>query len=168
MKYLLVLLFPLILIGCGKPCKKEVQSFSSASTIYVYEGLPHQTFGAELLEQELKRDDVIHLHDFPFYNPKVALAKEHQRTLQELFTTKNILPFSGEKNCGGFHPDYVLEWDFENQAAHILICFGCNEIKIVHNNKSSRHDLTPRTLEQLEEVLIHYMKKRPMNPPIHQ
>ena len=61
-------------------------SLATAETLYVYEGLPHQSSEADLLRQEQARNDVTKIGDFPFYVPKFQAAKGRSASLKKLLT----------------------------------------------------------------------------------
>lgn len=151
--------------GLSKPAAitdvKDLQeALTTADKVEVYEGLPHQMFDADLLKKELKRKDIIKIGEYPFYSPaKTAMNSSDLRAV--LSSSKSILPFSGEKLCGGFHPDYCVAWTRENQISHALICFGCHEIYFLSNDKSYRYDLTNEACENLMKLLSPYGEKRP-------
>jgi hypothetical protein len=71
----------------------------------------------------------------------------------------------GEKKCGGFHPDYAVEWSVGRDRYRALICFGCEEVKLFGPALESRNDLDRTAYKRLEELLKPYQKNRPAFAP---
>ena len=85
------------------------ESLNKVDRLFVYEGLPHQMFEADLLKTEKKRKDTLELGGFPFYMPKVAVLDKTAKLLRDVTAdSASYAVFSGEKRCGGFHPDYAV------------------------------------------------------------
>lgn len=153
----------LLLMGCAnKKLDSFTQAVRGAGKLALYEGLPHQSFEADLLERERKTKPVRELHGYPFYQETLALSKEDAHRLSEILGDANTyLPFSGEKKCGGFHPDYAVEWQVGSDVYRALICFGCREAKLFGPAIELRVDLSPVAYKQLRELLKGYHKNRP-------
>jgi len=125
-------------------------------TVRVYEGLPHQLFESESLEREIARDDVIQLGDFPFYSPP---SKSTAAIAKFLSDDSNFDLFRGEKRCGGFHPDYAVEWQYGENLVCAQICFGCHEVLIVKGEDFYRYDMSHRV--EPEKLFEGFRTKRP-------
>jgi hypothetical protein len=137
-------------------------AIDKATRVVLYEGLPHQTWEAKALAQELKSQKTVKLHDFPFYQETLSLEKQDTKDLTALLTRAGSLrPFSGAKLCGGFHPDYCVEWHLGKEVYRVLICFGCHEVKL-HGPKTSVYcDVEDKALAGLQRLLKPYRKNRP-------
>lgn len=113
-----------------------------ADAIVVYEGLPHQHFERESFESEIATKDVIDLDEHPFYREPLEISPEDLDRIREFVTGPDaFFNFVGEKECGGFHPDYAVEWRVGQERFRLLLCFGCGEAKIFGPNLRSRHEL---------------------------
>lgn len=135
-------------------------SLAGAQEVFVYEGLPHQMIERELLKKEKQRDDTTVIGGFPFYTPKVLAKKDVTQKLRDvLASAESYEEFSGEKRCGGFHPDYAVHWVEGESKYSILICYGCGEALIVSAKKSYRYDLKKE--KELRELLKPFASKRP-------
>ena len=133
-----------------------------SKTVEVYEGLPHQMFERGLLEREMERDDVKQIDGFPFYTPAVAAEGRVLQELKVLISDeKTYLKYSGEKKCGGFHPDYTVQWRREENVYWVLICFGCEEVIFTDGGKSLKYDLNSDVKDKLRAPLAGFDKKRP-------
>jgi len=140
--------------------KPFLDSITSADSISIYEGLPHQVFERDLMERERARSDIFWIAKFPFYAP--ALKPEDQQSLKSILSAASTLKlFAGEKMCGGFHPDFCVSWDSEQRTFNALICFGCHEIIFELEGKTFRYDLNQNAYEELMRVLSVYAVKRP-------
>lgn len=145
--------------GCGP--RPPVAAMKSSDTVIVYEGLPHQFYEAKALEQE-KKKPTVELGGFPFYREPLELNDSDRQTLKNLIGDPGSLkPFSGAKKCGGFHPDYAVEWVVGKDVYHYLICFGCWEAKVMGSRSEAMYDVAPNARERLKALLEPYRKNRP-------
>jgi len=171
MKCIIVLPAILFFIGClsakdhipaTEDESKEIRlAIIDSARINVYEGLPHQMFEPELLAKESKRKDTKKIDSFRFYTP--AVAATNPEDLKRILSSPNTIQiFGGEKLCGGFHPDYAVEW-FNTDGARFFaqICFGCHEIIYSDGRREFRYDFEDEPLEELKVELAPYAKKRP-------
>jgi hypothetical protein len=137
-------------------------TIGQADRLTLFEGLPHQLIERELLASERKTKQTVDLHGYPFYSEPLALMPEDAEKLKALLgDATRFASFSGEKRCGGFHPDYAVEWTVEGQVYHCLVCFGCGEVKIYGPLGESRFDMERDTEKRLRSVLWAYEKNRP-------
>src|SRR5262245_61259592 len=86
-----------------------------ADVVALYEGLPHQMFEEQLLAEELHTKQTIRLQGYPFYQEPLPLKEADAKQLTELFCNpRSFRPIRATgiyvKACGGFHPDYCIEW----------------------------------------------------------
>lgn len=144
--------------------EREPRAFASAirrgEEVVLHEGLPHPMFEGELFERERGSRPVEELHGYPFYREPLALTADEAREITgAMASPEQFLPFSGEKKCGGFHPDYAVEWRRGREVYMALVCFGCEEVKLFGPGLASRHDL--RAAERFGEVLGRHRKNRP-------
>lgn len=136
-----------------------------ADTIVLHEGLPHQRFERDLLQHEKETKPVDTIHDYPFYQQTIELTAEDARALGALLAApssyETFWPVLGEKFCGGFHPDYAVEWRRGQDSYQALLCFGCGEVELFGPLLVSRHNLRGR--EKLRAILTKYRRNRPSN-----
>ena len=133
-------------------------SITQANRIFVYEGLPRRMSDPALLKAEKERKDIVKIADYPFYTPQVEILGLPAAELKNFITdSKNFRPFSVEKECGGFHPDYAVTWSLSEKNYSILVCYGCGEVKIVDENKVYRHDA--RITEELKKLFSPFRNK---------
>jgi hypothetical protein len=165
------LLATVLLAGClsakqPAPASEEASSkirkaMAEATTVNVHEGLPHQMFERDLLASESKRKDIEKIGSFRFYTPAVA-ATNPEMLKRILSSSDTIQVFGGEKLCGGFHPDYAVQWSSEDGSRFFAqICFGCHEIIYSDGKNEYRYDFENEPYEKLKKELAPYAKKRP-------
>jgi len=154
-----------ISMTCSKsPTDRFTQKIPEAKKVVLLEGLPHQFYESELLASESRNKSTIEIDGFPFYEEPLPISEEDTRQLTKVLSKpETLLPFRGEKKCGGFHPDYAVEWYVDDQKQTALICFGCGEIVILNHDGKSRHDLDSETKQKLRTLLERYEKNRPRN-----
>ena len=111
--------------------KPLAAAIRKADRVVLYEGLPHPGWENEAYERELKSKKTVKFHDWPFYAKPLPLSEKDGKALTKVFTTaSNFTEFAGEKKCGGFHPDYCIEWHVGKEIYRSLVCFGCGEVKV--------------------------------------
>ena len=139
-----------------------VNSFNISTTFSVYEGLPHPTWETELLEQEKQRSDLANIDGFDFYTPSVAVNEKQILQFKEVLGDNDLYytPL-GLKDCG-FHPDFAVEWTDSETHYQLLICFTCNEVQILSEDRRRNYDLTHTS--GIESLLSKYSIKRPRGP----
>lgn len=133
-----------------------------ADQLVLYEGLPHQLFEEQQLEEEKQKKDTVAMHGFSFYRAPLEVSADDKEKLQGLLGDEGSFHrWPGEKKCGGFHPDYLAEWRVGEATYRFLICFGCPEVKVYGPDKSLRCDIQQEAYEKLKEALNKYRKNRP-------
>ncbi len=137
------------------------QAMAVATSVTVYEGLPHQSFERELLTAESKRKDTEKIGSFRFYIPAVA-AINPEILKRILSSSDTIQVYGGPKFCGGFHPDYAVQWSSEDGSRfYAQICFGCHEIIYSDGKNEYKYDFESEPFEKLKKELAPYAEKRP-------
>jgi hypothetical protein len=148
--------------ACGDPTDRFTAAIASADRMTLLEGLPHQHFERELLESERRSKPVRELDGYPFYQAPLALsAADAKRLMLLLSDPATFQRFSGEKLCGGFHPDHAVEWQQGSRSYRALLCFGCHEVKLSGPGIDQRYDLTDAAAGELKALLSPYRQNRP-------
>ena len=121
-----------------------------ASSLTLFEGLPHPMWESDRLENERATKKTILIHDFPFYARPLALAAEEVEPLRKLSSAAgSYASYMGEKACGGYHPDYCLTWHDGTASYDLMICFGCAEMKLYGPGNYLIVDLNDEAFETL-------------------
>jgi hypothetical protein len=129
----------------------------------LYEGLPHQTWEKELLAKESKEKKTIKRHGFSFYDTAITPKKQDKKDLWAICCTRESFRcYGGMKWCGGFHPDWCLEWKDGDKVYRVLICFGCHEARLYGPKNEVLTDLDKPTIDVLKRILAPYRKNRPL------
>jgi hypothetical protein len=137
-------------------------ALNSASSIQVHEGLPHPSFENGLLEGELRRSDVFHIDEFPFYTTSYELkGTKKGEAIKILSSQSSYRIFGGEKPCGGFHPDFAITWMVGDLKVYELLCFGCSEAMILAGRKKYRYDVKDGAKYELVYLLWGIATNRP-------
>ncbi|HEY1861915.1 MAG TPA: hypothetical protein VGG61_16255, partial [Gemmataceae bacterium] len=69
--------------------------------------------------------------------------------------------YAGPKRCGGYHPDWCLQWKDGDNVYQVLICFGCHKARLYGPKYEQWTDLTSESFKEFAEVLKPYRKNRP-------
>lgn len=137
-------------------------AIARADRITLYEGLPHQVSEKDLLESEIKAKKTVKHHGFAFYAGPLPLKDGDAKSLLALAgNEKSFQPWAGVKKCGGFHPDYLVEFTAGKDVVRMLVCFGCLEVKLHGPNSEVYVDMSDDGLHGLEKVLKPYRENRP-------
>jgi hypothetical protein len=162
---LLAVALGLVVSGCSGPLP-ETTTLKQADRLVLYEGLPHPMYEHEALEAEKKSKPTLTLHEFPFYSETLELkAGDGERLKTLLGDPASFEPHSGEKKCGGFHPDYAVEWETRGQTYQALICLGCWEINVYGPKGGAIYDIRNDARDRLKPLLEPYRKNRPPFKP---
>jgi len=139
-----------------------VKLLKDAEKATLYEGLPHQRHESALLKQEKAAKKTLDFGDFTFYQEPFEVKDTDFKALKAILSSpETFRPYSGEKGCGGYHPDYFVEWYAEGEICRVYLCFGCGEAKVVGPNGETKYDLDSAGRVKLEDVLFAYHKNRP-------
>ncbi|HWU89392.1 MAG TPA: hypothetical protein VN253_19160 [Kofleriaceae bacterium] len=150
--------------ACSDSTGKLATAIDGADRMTLHEGLPHQHFERELLESERRSKPVRELDGYPFYQAPLALSAEDTKRLAQLLSDPaTFQSFSGEKLCGGFHPDFAVEWQKGPRSYRALLCFGCGEAKLFGPGLDERYDLAKLAKSKLEALLGRYRQNRPLS-----
>src|SRR5262245_6972052 len=96
---------------------------AKADKVILYEGLPHQEYEGEELEKERKSKKTISFNGFPFYSEPLDLKAADAKKLTNLYCDpSSFRAWKGYKRCGGFHPDYCIEWRKGKETCRALVC----------------------------------------------
>jgi hypothetical protein len=150
--------------GCSGPLP-ETRTLPTADRLVLYEGLPHPMYEPQALAAERKSKATVTLHGFPLYQEPLELKPgDGERFKALLGDPRSFSPYSGEKKCGGFRPDYAVEWSAGGQVYQALICFGCFEAKIYGPGGETTYDVGRDSQGRFKELLQPYRRNR---PPFH-
>lgn len=121
--------------------KPLIATAAKADRIILHEGLPHPLWQKKVLEEEKKAKKTIEIAGWSFYAEPLELKEgDAKKILDFVGNEKVYVQFRGEKKCGGFHPDYAIEWRVGKDSYYVLVCFGCSEFKVYGQGKAVRTD----------------------------
>jgi hypothetical protein len=142
--------------------KPLVEGIKKADKIIVYEGMPHPTFDKDLLASELKQKKNVRLHQEYFYDSPKPVKEAVGKVLTDVIADPaSLQAYRGPKRCGGFHPDYAVEWKAGSDTYHVQICYGCKELKIYGPKLELHCDIKEDALNRLKETLAKFRENRP-------
>ncbi len=130
--------------------------------ILLHEGLPSEFWEPELREQELTQKKTITFHGYPFYEEQRTLQGTDSEPFTALFSSKaSFKRYDEKKRCGGYSPDYAIEWKAGEAATQALICLECGEVKMFGPKYELYCDLSIEARQRLTQLLRSYQKNRP-------
>ncbi len=141
------------------PITKDI---GRGSSLTLYEGLPHQSWDAELLKKELATKKTVTIHGYPFYERPLSVSPTDVEKLRGLSAAAaSFSPYGGPKACGAYHPDYCLSWKEGEAVYDLLICFSCHEMKFYGPKHESLADIRKDAFDQFQVILKRYQDQRP-------
>ena len=141
-----------------------VAAVKKANRAVLYEGLPHQFLEKESLDKEIQAKKTVSFGGFQFYQETLLLKDKDFAALQVIFgNLDEFKQHTQEKKCGGFHPDYCIEWYADDLLCRVLVCLGCGEIKAFCPQSGVHCDVASHAEQSLSlgEILKPYRKNRP-------
>ncbi len=171
----------ILLAGCSQPVNPIPQSgpprevstdFSRLRTVLeglrkpgeiaIYAGLPSEFWEPQLREEEASRNRTVRLQGYLFYDDRLELKGEVVERLTSLLTAeRSFQRRRAAKKCGGYDPDYCIEWKSNGSTTYILICLECGEVKLLGPRAELYCDLSPETGQNLDQWLKPYQKRPP-------
>jgi hypothetical protein len=131
--------------------------------IVLYEGLPSDFWEPQLRDREVTQKRTIGLHGYRFYDEPLSLrASDPERFTALLSNERSFRRYRSSKRCGGYHPDYCIEWKKGDAATRALICLECAEVKFFGPQAELYCDLNPEASQALAQWLGSYRKNRPV------
>lgn len=141
-----------------------IEGMVMANNIVVYEGLPHDGWEVELYQSERKNKKTRKIHGYYFYEQALDFAEEDKALIRSLNTVEPLfVEWGGMKLCGGYHPDYAIEWQAKQGPYFALICFGCHEVKLFSPKGRLYCDIPDATVKVLKRSLLRYRVNRPQD-----
>lgn len=89
-----------------------------------------------------------------FFEPdEVSLDEKIQSVGRILIKNESVEPWTNNKLCGGFHGDYLLQWQSGNETIFAILCLSCDEVLYYKGCDSFRMDLTSKSAQLIEGVM---------------
>jgi hypothetical protein len=145
--------------------RSVLEGLRNPGEIAIYAGLPSEFWEPQLREVEASRNRTVRLQGYLFYDDRLELNGEVVERLTSLLTAeRSFQRRRAAKKCGGYNPDYCIEWKSNGATTHILICLECGEVKLFGPRAELYCDLNPEAGETLGQWLKPYQKAPPPNP----
>jgi hypothetical protein len=137
--------------------KPVAAAAGKAKEVILFEGFPHPVFEPKLFKKEKETRNQFRYQGFLFYQSRPRVRDNDGDALRKVLAEpKNFAAWRGEKKCGGFHPDYMVQWKVGDDVYRVQICFGCSEIKAFGPKGAVRLDMTAEAKKSLEATLKRY------------
>ncbi len=131
--------------------------------VALYEGLPSEFWEPQLRESEVNQKKTIGLYGYLFYDERLAPQGSDLEQFTKLFSdTRSFQRYRSSKVCGGYHPDYCVEWKKGDLTTRALICLECAEVQFFAPRTELYCDLSPEASRNLTRWLSSYQKNRPV------
>ena len=115
---------------------------AKADKASLYEGVPHPLNEEAHYLEEIRTKKFLHFSGIPFYPDSTPLPAADADKLRKILTAeKTLVPYTGEKKCGGFHADWCVEWKVGADVYRCMLCFSCSEARLFGPTSSLQCDL---------------------------
>jgi hypothetical protein len=171
-----------LLSGCGAPSAVTIAEESPLATdtnfdrladilsgipgagdMFLYGGLPSEFWEPELRQTALREAETTVLHGYTVYDDARLLPVEDARLLTALLSAKeSFARYRAGKSCGGFQPEFCLEWKVGEAATEALISLECGEVKLFGPKGELYCDLVPVALQKLKPLLTRHQNHSPV------
>jgi hypothetical protein len=157
-------------IGFADATDAMAHAFATVDRFEIYEGWPRVTVNAKnILTSQPQDAPPLEIDGELFYQQAQKPAEGDVLTLRRLTGVKLLRPWHGVKLCGGFHADFAVRFELEDDIYSILFCFGCHEARLVRaqSARSMKQtkadfrlttDLAPELFNELRALLLKYRK----------
>jgi hypothetical protein len=114
-------------------------SMARADELTLFEGLPR---GSDDLLNEIKSNHAtIEIDGWSFYEKPRELSPAVEYQLRKtLMDYTAFEPYGGPKFCGGFHPDFAVQWSDGDKKYSALVCLTCFEVNYILPNGETIFD----------------------------
>ncbi len=111
-----------------------LKSIEDVDSFLVFEGLPR--LKGKRLEDIKQKNDTLEIGGWSFFAKPLEVSDSTADLLRwTLVDFKSFEPYGGPKFCGGFHPDFCVEWEVGGEKQYMQICFGCEEALLLYPDK---------------------------------
>lgn len=140
-----------------------VAGIAKANSVILYEGMNRQLSESESIDRGILYKKPMILHGFAFYETPISVVDADAATLFALCgTAQTFSRYTGPKFCGGFHPDWCVEFIAGQDVYQVLVCFGCREARLYGPTNEVFSDLKKETFNAFLDVLEPLHKELPM------
>ena len=152
------------------PSAEFLATTKERTSIVVLEGTPR--FSAVPKAADLHKEHIptILIEQEVFYRRSLEISDSDLSEIGALFSKPGFaVEWRGFKFCGGFHADFAIEWLKDKESlATALVCFSCNEFKLILGGKVIRTDIGKECSEALRKILPKYRRHSPAATPAPQ
>jgi hypothetical protein len=158
-----------LLLGAGVLAWSRIAAYRPVilpldAKLVLHEGLPHPLNDGNY-NSELKKAHYI-LKGHAFYDTQPVLSASDAVKIAELLNEQaTYRPYREPKQCGGFHPDFAVEYVERQQL--FLLCFGCHEVMIFDGSAEQIFDISEHAYNTLQKLLESYQLSRPRGRAFH-
>ena len=144
-------------------------SLAQAQRVEIYEGLPREQAGSDIKKN---LDTCRQIAGQWVYSVPEEIRPKHAMKLQHLLDEGLFQPWREGKLGGGFHADYVIGVPRPKDTLYVLVCFECQEARIVREGSPFAADprspdfrlttgLNSKNFEELRSLLTGYHQTQP-------
>ena len=132
---------------------KYLKCIADADSLTIYEGLPRADDAG--LKKIKDQNKTIEIDGWSFYaEPLTANGSMVEKLRSSLIDYKTFEPYSGGKFCGGFHPDFCVQWNAGGKTYFMQICLGCFEAAYIQPTGKTMFDFNDAAWKSFAQIAI--------------
>jgi hypothetical protein len=130
-----------------------LKSVSEAESMIIYEGLPRAS--DDELANIKQKHETVDIDGWSFYSAPLAASPSIIEKLRStLVDYRAFEPYTGVKFCGGFHPDFCVQWKVGEQTHNALVCLRCFELAYVEPSGKRTFDFNDAAWKSFAQIAI--------------
>ena len=147
----------------NKHIKPLVAGIGNAKGVTVFEGMHRQNSPSDAPANELMTTRTVKWHGFHFYETAIVVEEMDAAAFTALFgEPKTFSRYTGPKFCGGFHPNWCVQFDDGQNTYRVLLCFGCLEARLYGPANEVFSDFDKASFNKFIDLLEPLHKELPM------
>lgn len=121
-----------------------------STPIKFHAGLPHNFFDKSSFIRAVWLSRTKNFHGYRFFSKKWLPSGEFTDVVAQVLTDpKSFRAYRGPKLCGGYHADFLAQFETSQGKHTFLVCLGCHEVIVVSSRGSKIVELSTQSYDIL-------------------
>ncbi len=116
-------------------------------------GLPHPYAEPNAFVRDLWLKPNRSIKGYRFYKRQADPTEPVRAVMVDLLSKQgSFSPYTGPKQCGGYHADFAVKLEFGSKHVWLLVCLGCEEVLIYSEGKELICEVRQEVAKKLEDA----------------